>query len=101
MALRLGNRMALDPHCRASETGVGVPQDLVHAASCFMRMQARGTDTSRDIARVTKNMSEADISRARQLLIPQDPAPEFLADYAPRVSAPTLQMTPPAASKQP
>lgn len=101
MALRLGNRMALEPLCRASETGVGVPQDLVRAASCFMRMQARGTDTSRDIARVTKTMSEADISRARQLLIPQDPAPEFLADYAPRVSAPTLQMTPPAASKQP
>ena len=102
MALRLGNPMARTLLCRAYETGVGTPRDLVRAARCFMIVQSRGaTDVSRDIARVTRNLDEADLARARELRISEDPAPEFRAAYTPRTSAPTLQLRPPAEPVKP
>jgi TPR repeat protein len=102
MALRLGDRMARAFLCRAYETGVGAPRDLVRAASCFMIVRSRGgTDVSRDIARVTQNLNEADLARAKELRISEEPAAEFRAEYTPRTSAPMLQLTPSAGPVRP
>jgi hypothetical protein len=95
MALRLGDRTARAPLCRAYETGVGTPRDLVRAASCFMIIQSRyGIDVSRDIARVSKNLDEADVARARALRMSEEPASEFLAEYTPRTSDLELRLKP-------
>ncbi|WP_349628067.1 tetratricopeptide repeat protein [Bradyrhizobium lablabi] len=99
MALRLGNRSARAPLCRAYETGVGAPQDLVRAANCFMAMG--GADISKDVARVVQNLNEADLARAKALQTSEDPPPEFLAEYTPRTSAPTLRLTRPSETVKP
>ena len=102
MAHRLGNPMARAFLCRAYETGVGAPRDLVRAASCLMIVQSRGgSDVSKDIARVTRNLDEADVARARVLRISEAPAPEFQAEYAPRTGGPMLRPTLPAEPVKP
>ena len=96
MALRLGNRTAREPICRAYETGVGAPKDLVRAANCFMAVAAKvDARASRDVDRVTRTLDEADLERARQLRVLEAPAAEFSAQYTPRTNAPMLQMTRP------
>lgn len=93
MALRLGNRMARAPLCRAYETGVGTERDLVRAASCFMAMVSKSSaDISADIARVTRNLNESELARAKALQPSEDPSPEFLAEYMPRTGTPALRL---------
>jgi TPR repeat protein len=106
MAVRLGNRAAIAPLCRAYATGVGAPRDLARAAGCLMILQSDGNaGVPKDIARLTKDLDEADLARAKAFQLSQDPvSPEFRADYERRSgqSAPMLQMTtPPAGPSQP
>jgi len=97
MALRLGNRAARAPLCRAYETGVGAPRDLARATGCLMIIQSGGnTAVAKDIARLTQSLDAADLERARVYRTSEDSAaPEFLAEYTPPPSGLFFQMSKP------
>jgi TPR repeat protein len=97
MARYLDYRAATLPLCRAYDTGVGVPRDPARALGCLMRLRSSdNAGVARDIARLTQNLDEASLARAKAFRF-DEVAPEFRAQYTPRPSAPKLQMTKPLA----
>ena len=83
---------ALKSLARVYEIGMGVERDPVRAVSYLMLLQqSKKAEADADLARLSKNLSPAELDRARTFHLSQDPVtPEFLKEYEVRQPIPGL-----------
>ncbi len=68
---------------RAHENGVGVERDLARAFGYLLLLKASSpSDVGPDLARISKQLSAAELDRAKAFRLSDDPAtPEFVKEY--------------------